>query len=124
MEGEFKWGIGKYSVIQLIDNCWSTIRKVKLAEAVYCPGIFHVLYPHYSGFIGFAYPESAEDAFVGLNGTKVDGKSIKIDFPGRKTPVSRLVVKNLPTVSLYNHVYFYDHYCLYDHVVSYSLMFT
>lgn len=49
------------------------------------------------GFIGFAYPESAEDAFVGLNGTKVDGKSIKIDFPGRKTPVSRLVVKNLPT---------------------------
>jgi len=49
------------------------------------------------GFIGFAYPESAEDAFVSMNGTKIEGKEIKIDFPGRKTPVSRLIVKNLPT---------------------------
>lgn len=49
------------------------------------------------GFVGFAYAESAEDAFIAMNGTKVEGKAIKIDFPGRKTPVSRLIVKNLPS---------------------------
>lgn len=49
------------------------------------------------GFIGFTFSESAEDAFVGMNGTKIEGKAIKIDFPGRKLPVSRLIVKNLPT---------------------------
>ena len=51
-----------------------------------------------SGFVGYSYPESAEEAFVNLNGTKVENKVIKIDFPGRKMPVSRLIVKNLPTV--------------------------
>jgi len=49
------------------------------------------------GFVGYSYPESAEEAFVNLNGTKVENKVIKIDFPGRKMPVSRLIVKNLPT---------------------------
>ena len=48
--------------------------------------------------MGYSYPESAEEAFVNLNGTKVENKVIKIDFPGRKMPVSRLIVKNLPTV--------------------------
>ena len=53
------------------------------------------------GFIGFTFSESAEDAFVGMNGTKIEGKAIKIDFPGRKLPVSRLIVKNLPTVGVF-----------------------
>lgn len=49
------------------------------------------------GFVGFDSAEVAEAAFTGLNGTKVEEKPIKIDFPGRKVPVSRLIVKNLPT---------------------------
>lgn len=51
------------------------------------------------GFVGYDDANSAEEAFVNLNGGLVEGKTIKIDFPGRKAPVSRLIVKNLPTAS-------------------------
>jgi len=49
------------------------------------------------GFVGYSPPEAAETAFTSLNGTAVDEKKMKIDFPGRKIQVSRLIVKNLPT---------------------------
>jgi len=49
------------------------------------------------GFVGFCDAESAELAYQKLNNYKLDGgKNLKIDFPGRKPPVSRLIVKNLP----------------------------
>ena len=51
-----------------------------------------------SGFVGYSDADGTEAAYSSMNGSKVDGKAIKIDFPGRKEPVSRLIVKNLPTV--------------------------
>jgi len=49
------------------------------------------------GFVGFADPNCAEEAFTGLQGKVVGENKLKVDFPGRKIPVSRLIVKNLPT---------------------------
>ena len=57
----------------------------------------HLLWP---GFVCFSEAEDAEEAFVSVNGTEVDGKTLKIDFAGRRIPVSRLIVKNLPTVRI------------------------
>lgn len=50
------------------------------------------------GFVAFSADEAAEKAFQALNDHVVKGKKIKIDFPGRKEPVQRLIIKNLPPV--------------------------
>jgi len=50
------------------------------------------------GFVGYADAECAEQAFTKMHESEAEGKKLKIDFPGRKVPVSRLIVKNLPTV--------------------------
>ena len=53
----------------------------------------------FAGFVGFADAECAEQAFTKMHESEAEGKKLKIDFPGRKVPVSRLIVKNLPTVN-------------------------